>query len=176
MGKSLGWAGLVVVFLAGLFVGGTWGRGATVSPSIYEGKPAKEAAAALLAAAEGQAGGGTWELIGVGRVYYLSGDKTKGQGFFDRVLSGKPKTDDLERIAKVYAEAGDWSKAEPLFRRVVEADPKDDGAQAELGAYYNLNGNRSAAEELFRRSFEKKPGDVWNTLSAAGSYVGVKPQ
>ena len=90
MKKSLGWAGLVAVFLAGFLVGGAWGRGAKVAPSLYEGKPAKEAAAALLDAAEGQAGDGTWEIIGVGRVFYLSGDKTRGQGIFDRVLSGKP--------------------------------------------------------------------------------------
>lgn len=171
------WRGcLAGMFLAGLLVGGTWGRGAKVSPSLYEGRTAKEAAAALLVAAEGQAGDGTWELIGVGRVYYLSGDKTKGQGLFDRVLSGKPKADDLERIAKVYAEAGEWAKAEPLFRRVAEADPKDDAAQAEVGAYYNLNGDRAAAEAMFRRSFDRKPENVWNTLSAAGSYLGVKPQ
>ena len=48
--------------------------------------------------------------------------------------------------------------------------------QAEIGAFYNLHGDRARAEELFARSFAKDPSDVWATANAAGSYVNVRPQ
>ena len=54
--------------------------------AVFKGKPAKEGAYAALAEAEKLSGGGSWELIGVGRVYYLSGDKAKGQEIFDHLL------------------------------------------------------------------------------------------
>ena len=175
MRKCLWCSCWLLVFLAGLTVGVAWGKGVKVPSSLYEGKSAKEAGAALLTTAEGQAGSGSWELIGVGRVYYLSGDKLKGQQLFDRVLSAKPAKDDRQRIARVYAEAGEWTKAGPLFKSVADEDPSDDSALAEAGALYNLNGDRTTAETLFKKSFDKKPGDFWNTVNAAGSYLGVKP-
>ncbi len=143
-GKLMGWA---VVFSAGLLAGWAAAKGKGIEPSVYQGKEAKQAGLALLQEAQVQAGDGSWERIGVGRVYYLSGDRAKGQALFDGVLAKKPAKDDLQRIARVYAEAG---------------------------AYYNLNGNRSKAEEMFGLSLGKK-SDVWNTLNAAGSYLGVKP-
>jgi tetratricopeptide (TPR) repeat protein len=176
MRKSLGWVVIGSAFVAGMFLGAIWGRGAKVPPALYEGKPAKDAGQALLEAAEAQAGGGSWELLGVGRVYYLSGDKAKGQRIFDLVVGNKPQQSDYERLAKVYLEAGEWAKAEPLLKKVVEMDVKDDSALAEAGAAYNLNGDRTAAESLFKQSFDRNPGNVWNTLAAAGSYLGVKPQ
>lgn len=163
------------VFVAGLAVGVAGAKAKGFPPTLYQGKEARAAGLALLAAAELQAGNGSWELIGVGRVYYLSGDQAKGQAIFDRVLAGKKGMGDWERVAKVYLEAGEWSKAEPLFKKAVEADPEDDSTPALAGAYYNLNGDRKRAEELFARSFDRKPGDLWNTLDAAGSYLGVKP-
>ena len=45
---------------------------------LIRGKPAKEAGLAALQEAEKRAGSGSWELLGVARVYYLSGDKPKG--------------------------------------------------------------------------------------------------
>lgn len=62
------------------------------------------------------------------------------------------------------------------MKKVLEMDPKDDSAYAEAGAYYNLHGDRAKAESLFGVSFERNPGNLWNTLAAAGSYLGVKPQ
>jgi tetratricopeptide (TPR) repeat protein len=174
--KSPRWAGIVAVFLAGMCLGAIWGRGAKVPPTLYEGRSPKDAGQALLEAAEAQAGGGSWELIGVGRVYYLSGDKAKAERIFDLVFGSKPQKSDYERLARIYLEAGEWAKAEPLLKKVVEMDAKDDSAMAESGAYYNLNGDRAKAETLFKQSFDRNPGNVWNTLDAAGSYLGVKPQ
>src|SRR5512135_1248963 len=110
MRQSLGWIGFVVAFLVGVSLGAVWGRGAKVPANLYEGKSAKEAGQALLEIAEAQAGDGSWELIGVGRVYYLSGEKAKAQRLFDLVLGNKPQKSDLDRLANVYLEAGEWEK------------------------------------------------------------------
>ncbi len=169
------WGCWAVVFSAGMLAGLVLAKGIPVQPALYEGKAPSEAAKALLEVAESQAGRGTWELIGVGRVYYLSGDKTRGQAFFDRVLQDKPGKDDLDRIARVYAEAGDWDKAVPLFQSVLAKDPGDDSEQVYVGALYNLKGDRAKAEELFRAGFSRKPDNVWKALDAAGSYLGVRP-
>src|SRR5215472_742417 len=77
------------------------------SPGIdlMRGKPPKEAAIAALQQAEKLAGSGSWELLGVARVYYISGDKPKGQGLIDRVLSGKAEPSDWQRAGEIYAEA-----------------------------------------------------------------------
>jgi len=54
---------------------------------VIRGKPAKEAGLAALQEAEKLAGSGSWEQLGVARVYYLSGDKAKGQALIDKVLN-----------------------------------------------------------------------------------------
>lgn len=173
---NLRWTGIVaLVFLAGTAAGLALAKEKGVAPALFQGQDPKAAGAALLQVAERQAGKGSWELIGVGRVYYLSGDKARGQALFDRVLAGKPEQSDRVRIAKVYAEAGEWSKAEPLFVKAVADDPKDDSGLSLAGAYYNLNGDRAKAEVLFSKCFQVKADDVWDTLNAAGSYLGVKP-
>jgi hypothetical protein len=56
----------------------------------------------MLSVAEMQAGSGTWELIGVGRTYYVSRDKTKGQALFDKATSLKSGESEWRRIGKVY--------------------------------------------------------------------------
>jgi tetratricopeptide (TPR) repeat protein len=160
-------------FVLGVFATLLWAGSKGVGPSAYHGKDPKEAGLSLLAMAEIQAGRGSWERIGVGRVYYLSGDKAKGQALFDEVAK-KADREDWERIAKVYEEAGEWDKAEPIFRR-LNADTKDADVLALAGAFYNLHGNRQRAEELFDQAFAKEPDGVWNTLNAAGSYLGVMP-
>ncbi len=173
---NLGRTGIMaLVFMAGTATGLALAKEKGVAPALFQGREAKAAGTALLEVAERQAGKGSWELIGVGRVYYLSGDKARGQALFDRVLGGKPERSDWERVAKVYAEAGEWSKAEPLFQKVVAGDPKDDSGLSLAGAYYNLNGDRAKAEELFARCFQLKPDDVWDTVNAAASYLGVRP-
>lgn len=59
---------LSIAFLSGALLGVVWARGTKVPSAAYEGKAPKEAGQALLEAAEAQAGDGSWELIGVGRV------------------------------------------------------------------------------------------------------------
>jgi tetratricopeptide (TPR) repeat protein len=144
-------------------------------PATYHDRPAQEAAANLLERARVQADGGSWELIAVGRVFYLSGDKTAGQRIFDTLLRGDHEQSDVFRIARVYAEAGEWAKARPLFDEYVKRNPKDKTEIATVGAYYLLNGDRAAAEALFDRSFAIEP-ELWATVAAAGAYLKVPPQ
>ena len=143
--------------------------------AYYAGREPKAAAQALLDRAEVLAEDGSWERIGVGRVYYLSGSKEKGQALFDAVLKGKVAKSDLYRIASVYAKAGEWEKAKPLFERGIAMDPTDDKSITEAGCWYNLNGNRERAEQLFDAAFREAPGDMWHYVVVAGSYLGVEP-
>ncbi|HEV8700927.1 MAG TPA: hypothetical protein VGV60_06610 [Candidatus Polarisedimenticolia bacterium] len=39
----------------------------------------------------------------------------------------------------------------------------------------NLNGKRSLAKATFKQSIAKDPTDVWNTVTMAGSCLGVMP-
>ena len=128
----------------------------------------------MLTVAEAQAGSGTWELIAVGRVYYLSGNKTKGQELFDKATSLKSGVSEWRRIGKVFAEAGEFDKAEAAPQKAVTAKPEDTSL-AELAAMLNLNRKLSQAEETFKQSIAKDPGDAWNSITMAGSYVGVSP-
>jgi len=166
---------VVFAFLGGVAVG-VASSAAKSDPSLFTGKSPKEAALALLAVAQSQAGKGSWENIGIGRVYYLMGDKAGGQAIFDRVTAGKIKESDWMRLGRVYEEAKEWEKAKAAFDKALSLDPKDAEKLAEIGAYYNLRGDRAKAEELFARSFQSKSDEVWNTLNVAGSYVGVRPQ
>lgn len=147
-----------------------------VTPSVWEGKTPEEAAAAILEISATLAGTGSWENIHFGRVYYLSGDQTKGEEIFNRYNGPGAKASDLIRIARVYAQAGDWDKAAPLYDRVVELKPSDSDWLAEAGAWFNLNGDRERAEELFTLSFAKSDKGFKNSLTAAGSYIGVEPR
>jgi tetratricopeptide (TPR) repeat protein len=167
--------GIVVAFAGGIVVGFA-SSSPRSTPALYAGKAAHEAALSLLEVARGQAGDGSWENIGVARVYYLMGEKQKAREILDRVMAGKLKGNDWIRIGRLYAEAGQWPKAKDAFDKAVAMEPKDAEYAAEVGAYYNLNGDRDHAEELFARSFARKDDEVWNTLNAAGSYVGVRPQ
>ncbi len=45
------------------------------------------------------------------------------------------------------------TKARSAFDKAIAMAPKDEDWQAEVGAYYNLQGDREKAEELFQRSF-----------------------
>jgi tetratricopeptide (TPR) repeat protein len=74
----------------------------------------------------------------------------------------------------VYAEAGEFDKAVEALKKAVEAKSEDTDL-AEYGAMLNLSGKRSDAEEAFKKSIAKDPGDVWNTIAMAGSYIGVRP-
>jgi tetratricopeptide (TPR) repeat protein len=169
------WCILCLVFiLAGGTAGWVFAKRPPTSP-LYRGKTPEQAAAALLAAAEEAAESGSWELIAVGRVHYLAGNKEKGQDLFDRVTNGRPEGSDWFRIGKVYAEAGEWDKAAECLDKALRIDPKDDSGMILAGAHYNLNGDREGAEKLFDRAFAKEPYEFWHMVGAAGSYIGVVP-
>ena len=163
------------VFALGISVGAFAARRG-VDISLYRGVDKKQAGKALLVLAEKQAGKGSWERIGVGRVYYLAGMKAEGQAIFDSVTSRKPEPSDWWRIGRVYWEAGEWEKARDAFELSLAKNPKDDKGLAELAAYYMLKGDRKTAEELTDKSFSIESGEVWNTAMIAGGYLGVRPQ
>lgn len=140
------------------------------------GKPAGEAAAAALEIAEKLAGNGTWERIGVARVYYLSGDKARGQQLIDAVMGGKTDHNDWQRIGEVYAAAGENDKAEAYFQRALAADPKDDTGQAQIGAWYIRIGQRDKGEALFAKAFARNPDEVWHYIRAAEAFSNVPPR
>jgi FimV-like protein len=166
--------GLMVVVWLGGFVSGSESK--LISSDIWKGKDAGEVGDALLTTALVQAGGGSWERIAVGRVYYLAGEKETGKKIFDEYVGSRGETSDRLRIARVYVEAGDWEEARPLLDQVVAESPKHAKRLAEVGSYYNLNGDREHAEALFERSFAKDPSELWSTVRAAASYKGVDPQ
>jgi tetratricopeptide (TPR) repeat protein len=167
---------LLLAFAIGVVAGVAASSGEKVAPVMYEGKTPKDAALGLLTAALKQARKGSWENIAVGRVYYLMGDKAEGQAIFDRVIATKMKKDDWMRLGRVYLEAKEWDKAKAAFDKALALDPKDEGNLSEIGGWYNLHGERQTAEELFTKAFKSKPDEIWYTVNAAGSYVGVKPQ
>jgi tetratricopeptide (TPR) repeat protein len=166
--------GMGLTFVLGVLAGAAAKKPGT-DPGLFLGKPPKEAAAALLTVARAQAEKGSWENIAVGRVYYLSGQKAEGQAIFDSITGKKSEGGDWIRVGRVYYEAGEWDKAKAAFDKVLQLSPKDEDWLAEIGAYYQLKGDRAKAEELFKRSFDVEGGNLYNTLRAAGSYVGVRP-
>jgi tetratricopeptide (TPR) repeat protein len=144
--------------------------------TIISGKPAKEAGIATLKEAERLANGGSWELIQIGRVYYISGDKATGQALLDKVLNGKSESSDWFRIARVYAEAGENEKAEQLFLRALAAEPDDDRGQAEVGAWYIRIGQREKGEEMLARAFAQSPDEIWHYVRAGEAFMDVPPK
>jgi tetratricopeptide (TPR) repeat protein len=159
-----------VCLLAGVGIG--WAA-KPAGTAVFLGKAPKDAAHAALLEAEQLAGTGSWELIAVGRVYYLSGDKAKGQALFDTATAKKPKPSDWQRIADVYVEAGERDKAEPLYQRVLAENPKDDTGASEIGAWYVRNGQREKGEVLFTQALTRNPDDMWHYVRAAEAYLGV---
>ena len=164
-------AGFMALGVAVVFAAKQVGSGI----QVIQGKPNKEAGLAALAEAEHLAGSGSWEIIAVGRVYYLSGDKAKAQTLFDRVTSGKAGASDWLRLGEVYAEAGEDAKAEECFQKALALDPKDDSGQAEVGAWYIRIGQRAKGEELLAKALQKHPDEVWDYVRAAEALLGVAP-
>jgi tetratricopeptide (TPR) repeat protein len=147
----------------------------TITPDLYVGKSAEEASEALLGVARMMAGNGSWQNIHLARVYYLSGRKDEGQAILDVVLNGGAEAGDWIRAGRLYYQAGEWELAKSAFDKVILMAPKDEDWQAEIGAYYNLQGDREKAEELFQRSFASGKS-LNNVLNVTGSYVGVTPR
>jgi tetratricopeptide (TPR) repeat protein len=140
---------------------------------LIRGKPAKEAGLAALQEAEKLAGSGSWELLAVARIYYLSGDKAKGQALIDKALSGKVKGSDWQRAGEIYAAAGENARAEELFQKTLAADPKDDTGRSEIGSWYIRIGQRDKGEELIAQAFARNPGELWHYTRAAEALLGV---
>ena len=141
---------------------------------VIRNKPDKDAAMAALAEAEQVANGGSWELIAVGRVYYLSGQKARGQALFDHATTGrKPDGADYERIAEVYAEAGENDRATDSYEKMLALDPKDDSSQAVVGAWYIRIGQREKGEALLAQALQRRRNDPWYYVRAAESLLGV---
>jgi len=145
------------------------------SPANYQGKSPKEAAESLLQLADKMSEEGSWELIAIGRVYYLSGDQEKGEAYFNRAVAKKAAESDWRRIAAIYTEAKDYDKAIATLQKALVKSPKESRLFAEIGAAYNLKGDRAKAEEMFAQSFANDPESLWNAVNAAASYVGVNP-
>ena len=143
---------------------------------VIRGKSAKDAAESALQEGERVAGGGSYELIAVGRVYYLSGQKARGQAMLDAVANGKSASaSDYERIGDVYAQAGDNESATVYYEKMMAVDPKDDSSQALLGAWYIRLGQREKGEDLLARAMKKSPTSSDYYVRAAESLLGVAP-
>ena len=166
---------MAAAFVLGTASGAYAAKKVTLSPGLFTGKPAPEAAANLLGAARVLAEKGSWENIAVGRVYYLAGQKAEGQAIFDAAAGNKSDAGDWIRIGRVYYEAGEWDKARAVFDKVLQWKPDDEDWLAEIGAYYVLKGDRAHGEELFTRSFKREPNSLWNALRAAAAYLKVAP-
>jgi tetratricopeptide (TPR) repeat protein len=166
---------VVVAFVLGTASGVYAAKKVTLSPDLFTGKPAPEAAASLLGAAKVLAEKGSWENIAVGRVDYLGGKRAEGQAIFDALTGGKADAGDWIRIGRVYYEAGEWDKARAAFDKVLQLKPDDEDWLAEIGAYYVIKGDRAHGEELFTRSFKREPNSLWNALRAAAAYLKVPP-
>ena len=110
------------------------------------------------------------------RVYYLAGDKARGQALIDKVMSGATEASDWQRIGELYAEAGDNAKAEPFFQKVIADSPKDDTGQAEIGAWYIRTGQREKGEELLAKAFARHPNEIWHYVRTAEAFLNVPPK
>ena len=163
----------LALFVAGVGVGVAAQK--RIGAEAYRGQTPRQAADALLDTARVLAESDSWEHIAIGRIYYLGGDKAKGQAIFDGILADDHEDSDEFRIARVYREAGDWDKAKGMFDRYFLRNPKHTTEMATVGAYYLLQGDRAGAEQLFDRAFASKP-EVWASIAAGGAYLGVAPQ
>jgi tetratricopeptide (TPR) repeat protein len=143
--------------------------------SLVSGKPAKDAGMTALQEAERMAGSGSWELIAVARVYYLSGDKARGQAVIDKVLPNA-QASDWHRIGQLYAEAGENDKAASYFEKALATEPKDDTGQAEVGAWYIRTGQREKGESWLSKAFARNSDEFWHYMRAAEAYLGVPPK
>jgi predicted Zn-dependent protease len=140
---------------------------------VIRGKSDKDAGLAALTEAEHVANGGSWELIAVARVYYLTGEKARAKALFDFVTNGKPDGGDFERIAAVYAEAGENDKASAAYEKMLALDPQDDASQAEVGAWYIRIGQRAKGEALLARALQRRPNEPGYYIRAAESFLNV---
>lgn len=168
---------VLISFVLGALVGVAFAAKKTFDTSLYRDQAAEEAGANLLRQAEEFAGDGSWEILAVARVYYLSGNKGEGQRLIDKVMGFKKvEKSDWMRIGRIYYEAGEWDKAVEPFAKAIAKDPEDGHKVNEVGAYYLLQGDREKAEKYFDQGFAGEPADVWTTVAAAAGYLGITPE
>ncbi len=163
------------VSLLCLLVGTSIGYAAKEPPpgvAVMANKPPAEAGLASLQAAEKLAGDGSWELLGVARVYFLIGNKAKGQELVDRVLKD-PADTDWQLLGQLYADVGEPAKADQYFTKAVAALPKDDIGQAEMAATYIRLGMRAKGEALFVKAATRNPGEVWHYVRVSEAFLNV---
>lgn len=148
----------------------------TYTADLLTGKSNNERAAILLDGATELAGSGSWELIAVGRAWYLGGNKEKGQALFDRVTSSKKvETSDWLRVGAVYIEAHEADKAKAAFDHAMLLTDADNKLAAQVGAMLISLGDAAKGEELFNKSMAKHPKEFWGWVAAGGAYLGVTP-
>ncbi len=151
-------------------------RRASFTPDLIAGKTAAEKAAAFLDGAVEMSGNGSWELIAIGRAWYLGGNKEKGQALFDRVTSNKKvESSDWYRIGHVYAEAGERDKAKAAFDKFGALESGSEKNMILYGAALLVTGDQAEGEEHIAQAMTKRPRDFWGWTAAGGAYLGVMP-
>lgn len=151
-------------------------RKVSFTPEMIAGKSTAEKAAAFLDGAAEMSDNGSWELIAIGRAWYLGGNKDKGQALFDRVTSSEDvESSDWYRIGHVYAEAGERDKARAAFDKFGSLEGRSEKHLIEYGAALIAIGDEAAGERRFARAMERRPRDFWGWTAAGGAYLGVLP-
>lgn len=166
---------LIATFALGLALGTAMAK-KRVDTLLFVGAEPAAAGKALLELAAEQAGKGTWERITVARVHLLAGDVERARAIFAAITSDDPEASDWLRIGGCWAEAGNWEEAKAAFDAALAKKSDNADYLAEIGAYYNLAGERVAAEEMFRSSFDEDSDDPYSTAMIAGSYLGIAPR
>ena len=141
--------------------------------TVITGKSDQEAARAALAEAERLTSKGYQELIAIGRVYYLSGDKAKGDALFARVIGVKKTSTVYQLIADMYAEAGENAKAEENYSKMLGLESESGSQEADVGAWYIRTGQRARGEEHLGRAFRLDPHEPAHYIHAAQSLLGI---
>lgn len=137
--------------------------------TMYAAQPPHQAATALVEAAKTQTDGGSWELIGVGRVLYLGGRKAEGEALFKGLLERTRKTSDVYRIAQVYLEAKEWPKARPLLEKMLTMKEHDAGDVIRVARVYVQQRDWAKAKPLFERFLAMDDYDE-KELAEIGAY------
>jgi Flp pilus assembly protein TadD len=159
-----------------LAVAGVLAQKKKVDSSLWIGSSPESAAQHLLDTAKNQAGKDFTSNLAIARVLYLAGKTDEADAIVTPMLGKKADPAILMGIGRIHYEVGEWDRAKSMFEEVMRRAPKESTWIAEIGAYYNLQGDRTRAEQLFARSFDIAPADLGSTVMAAGSYVGVAPE
>ena len=167
---------VVVVLLIAFAVAGVLANKKKVDSSLWIGSSSDVAAEHLLETATNQAGKEPASNLAIARVLYLAGKTDQADDVISPLLGKKADPANLMEIGRIHYEAGEWDRASSMFEEVIRRAPKESLWIAEIGAYYNLQDNRTRAEELFGKSFDMEPADLQATVMAAGSYVDVAPR